>query len=311
MDLKKFRLRDAVEILLDRNQPVFFKTWVLARLMAWMCLDQRHGTRKRNPKTNRPIRFNRERRDAKLAGHLALASILDRRLKSDLIDKNSDLIGKNDDTLRGMVSLFVKSGSFGLFLKSPRGARGWLSRMRRSTQELFYVRQIVEYLCRGVQSHVDEKKRTIECAKIFVENTDRKLTKRTLGKYWEDNKQAAPYTFAFYEFLVSTVNQAVSIDQFVDTLEQLAKDQKRLDQLLGHAAYAADIVANQARKVRVRDFMEVKREPPQLPTFTEDEIQIISAIDPKYDPKDPEDFKPIPVKKQSAPRKRPFVRPRI
>lgn len=114
MDLEKFNLRDAVQILVDRDRPFFFKTWALARLMAWMCLDQRRGTRKRNPKTGRPIRADRQRRDAKLAGHLALASLLDRRFKPGAFDKN-------DETLRGLLLLFFESGGFGLFLGSRRG----------------------------------------------------------------------------------------------------------------------------------------------------------------------------------------------
>ena len=92
MDPKKFKLGDAVQILLDRDCPVLSKTWTLARLMAWMCLDQRRGTRKRNPKTGRPIRANRQRRDAKLAGHLALASILDRRFKPGQFDGSDEVV---------------------------------------------------------------------------------------------------------------------------------------------------------------------------------------------------------------------------
>jgi hypothetical protein len=133
MNLTKFNLRDAVEILLDQDRPVLFKTWTLARLMAWMCLDQRPGTRKRNPKTGRRIRLNRQRRDAKLAGHLALASILSRRFKPGQFDGSDEA-----------VRLFAESGGFLPFLDSPRGGRRWLRRMRKATDELGYVQQIGE-----------------------------------------------------------------------------------------------------------------------------------------------------------------------
>ena len=171
MDLKKFRLRDAVSLLLEPNQPVFLKTWALARLLAWMCLDQR--PRRRNRITGRSSPAKRQRRDAKLAGHLALATLLDRRLKPGQFDK--------DDETLGVLSLFFTSGGFGLFLESPRGTRGWLSRVRRSTAQLEYVHKIVEYLCRYQQSKMDERKFTIECAKLFIEATDKKLTKRIAG----------------------------------------------------------------------------------------------------------------------------------
>jgi hypothetical protein len=231
MDLKKFKLGDAVEILLDRKRPVFFKTWTLARLLTWMCLDQRRRTRRRNPNSGRLMRSNRQRRDAKFAGHLALAALLDHRWQPGKFDKK-------DRTLRGLLLLFFTSGGFGLLLQSPRGARGWLPRMKKSIRQVFYVHRVVEYLCRCAKSDVEETKRTIQRAKMFVEKIDKKTKLRTLGKYWETNKQAAPYIFAFYQLCISVLEQSASIDQFIDLLKQLAKNQKRLNQLLGQAAYA-------------------------------------------------------------------------
>jgi len=139
-----------------------------------------------------------------------------------------------------------------------------------------------------------QSKFNIECAKKFIEKTDKKLKPRTFGKYWETSKQAAPYIFAFYPFLASAVEGSASIDQCVDALEQLAKDDQQLNQLLGEAAYAADILAPLARNVRVQDFKEVTRAAPQLAAFTADEIQIITVIDAKrpLTPKDLEDYRP-------------------
>jgi hypothetical protein len=129
---------------------------------------------------------------------------------------------------------------------------------------------------------MNKSKFNIECAKKFVQKMDegqKERKERTLSKYWETNKKAASYIFAFYEFCVSTVEQSSSIDQFVDALAQLAKDQERLNQLLGHAAYSADTLAKQARNVRQRDFKGVQRVEPQLADFTADELEIISVID--------------------------------
>ena len=287
MDLKKFKPRDAVRILVDRELPVFVKTWALARLMAWMCLDQRRGTRKCNPNTGRPIRSNRRRRDAKLAGHLALASLLDRRFEDGGLDKS-------DKTFPELFRLFLASGGFRLFLESPRGARGWLSRMRRSTNQLIYVHRIVDYLCRHQKFNMTQSKFNIECAKKFIWKMGETPEPRTLGKYWETNKQAAPYIFAFYPFLASAVAQSSSIDQFVNSLEQLAKDQECLNQLLGHATYSADTLARQARNVRQGDFKKVKPVEPQLAAFTAVEIQIISVIDTNrpMSKKDKEHYRP-------------------
>jgi hypothetical protein len=293
MDLKKFRLRDAVEILLEPNQRVFLKTWALARLSAWICLDQRRRTRNRI--AGRSSRASRQRRDAKLAGHLALATLLERRFKPGQFDKD-------DETLWAVLSLFLTTGSFGLFLESPRGTRGWLSRVRRSTAQLEYVYKIVEYLCRYQQADMDERKLTIECAKLFIEATDKRLTRRTLGKYWETNKQAAPYIFAFYQFCVSAVDQATSFNQFVELLEQLANNQGRLEQLLGQAAHTADILVKvRVRNVRVRDFEKVERVEPEIAAFYADEIKIIDNIDPhKLSEKEAQSYRPKSISRSRA-----------
>ena len=287
MDPKKFKLSDAVGILIDRQRSALFKTWALARLLAWMCLDQRPGTRKRNPKTGHKICSTRQRRDAKAAGHLALAVLLDRRLKLGAFDNN-------DDTLAGMLALFVHSGGFGLFLETPRGGRRWLSKMKASTTQLMYVHKIVDYLCRCQKVGITQSKCNIECAKKFIQKIDEELTARTLGKYWEKSKQAAPYVFAFYPFLASALDRATSIHQFVDALEQLAKNDTQLEQLLGEAAHAADILAPVAHKVRVQDFKDVTRAPPRLAAFTPDESQIIDVIDATRPlaAKDLEDYRP-------------------
>jgi hypothetical protein len=286
MDATKFKLRDAVDILLDSKRPVFVKIWVLARLMAWMCLDQR--PRRHDKKTGRLVQPNPHRTDAKLAGHLALASLLHRRLKPGSFDGD-------DDTLRGLLLLFLQSGGFGRFLKGPRGGRRWLKKIKTSIERLMYVRAIVSYLCRYEISGMDKTKFNIECAKNYIEKTDEELKARTFGKYWEQSKQAAPYIFAFYPLLTSIFAGSNSIDQFVDALEQLAKNDQQLNQLLGEAAYAADTLASsRARRVRQGDFKGVKRMEPQLAAFIADEVQIIGAVDARrpLSKKDLEDYRP-------------------
>jgi hypothetical protein len=286
MNPRKFNLKDAVDILLDSEKPVFFKTWVLARLMAWICLDQRG--RMRDPRTGRPFRPNRQRRDAKLAGHLALASLLHREIKTGTVDWD-------DDSLTQAFLLFFRSGGFEGFLESPRGGRGWLKKMKVSTEQILYVHKIMDYLCRHQKFGMAENKFNIECAKKFVEKTNETVKARTFGKYWEESKQAAPYIFAFYAFLASTLKESASIDQFIDALGQLGKNDQQLNQLLGHAAYAADIlVKTKARGVRRLDFRDVRRVEPHLAAFDADECTIIGAIEARrpLSKEDLEDYRP-------------------
>jgi hypothetical protein len=105
MQLEKFKPREAVTILRESEIPTFFKTWALARLLGWICLDQRHGQREDNPSTGRSSNRVRFRdRNARLLGHLALASVLDRSLKPARI--------ADDETVRDMLGLFMTSGGF-------------------------------------------------------------------------------------------------------------------------------------------------------------------------------------------------------
>jgi hypothetical protein len=275
MQLKKFRPREAIEMLLDQKHPLFFKTWALARLFTWMCLDQRPG--RRNPKTGHGNRLRFRSKNAKYAGHLAIACLLDRGFQAGQIDKE-------DDTLRQMFKLFMSSGGFGLFIESPRGVRSLLSRAKEARRQLWCVYKITDYLCRYEKYFSDRSKSTIECAKRFVgkarDENDKEYSLRNITKFWELNKQAAPYVYAFYPTFSFGVRRIRSIAEATDALERLAANQEVLNRLLGRAAYAAAILNGKARDVREKDFRSVARIEPQLVPFNSDEAQIIDAIDP-------------------------------
>src|ERR1700722_13521994 len=122
MRLEKFRPRDDVKILLDHNAPSFCKTWSRARLMTWMAIDQQRG--KRKPKGNSDAETNQPRfrkRNARMAGHFTLSSLLARA----------------DESPKGLaiLSLFLKSGGFRLFLEGPRSAKGWLSGLKSAHKD--------------------------------------------------------------------------------------------------------------------------------------------------------------------------------
>ena len=144
--LKRFRPRDSVLILADEDGPIFLKTWALARLLAWAVLDQRPGKRRPKPSVGeaKPRRAIRSR-IAKQAGHLTLASLLDRRIRRDGVKRE-------DETLGLMLAVFMESGGFGLFVQG-RGATGLVSKVKRASRELGYVYRIVLFLLRN-KKHV-------------------------------------------------------------------------------------------------------------------------------------------------------------
>jgi hypothetical protein len=304
MQLEKFRPREAVTILRNSEIPTFFKTWALARLLGWICLDQRHGQRTDNPSTGRSnnrVRFRD--RNARLLGHLALACFLDRSLKPTQMAE--------DETVRAMLGLFMTSGGFRPFIESRRGARSLLyvkadknGYLHKAVKELDYVHKITSYICRYnkyVAHHSDVAARcklTVRYAKCFVQNQGSKFGFSKLSKIWEDNKQAAPYIFAFYSVFSEITAQAHSIDDLVDGLDSLAEDQSRINELLGVAGHTADILAGMSvRNVRQKDFEKVTRMEPELADFNDDELQMIEKIDPgELSKEDQQDYRPGPPK---------------
>jgi hypothetical protein len=110
------------------------------------------------------------------------------------------------------------------------------------------------YLCQHKKYGIDPNKYTVEHAKRFIEKKA-KFKLRTISKDWEDYKQAAPYIFAFFETFSDAIEQAESLDAFVDLLGKIASNQKLLSQLVGKAAYMGDILnETKIRNVRVKDF---------------------------------------------------------
>lgn len=222
---------------------------------------------------------------------MVLASLLDRELQSGRLERNLE-------TLVGMLKLFSDAGGFRPFLESRRGAKRILHWIRKAGRDLKFVYGISDYLVRCKKSQIAEGKSTIEYAKQFVRKNNSSITLRTIGKIWETNKQSAPYVFAFYHLYSMALEPATSIDQLVMALEGVARSQKQVNQLLGEAAFTADILVGKARDVRLGDFKDVERVGPRLDPFSTAELQIIDEIDPdELSEKDSSDYRPKVVPK--------------
>jgi hypothetical protein len=269
--LTKFRPAWAVAFLdPEEEKRAFLQTWALAQLLAWAILDQRPGKRGANPKM-RTV-------NAKQAGQVALAYLLDRHVRRGQAGSAID-----HQTLLDMLGLYLRLGGFAAYLQG-RGAKSLVSGAKNANRELGYVYRIVDYMCGYKKYGGDETKFNIESAKTFVqkwEHEDKMYGPSMTSKTWEKYKNAAPYIFASYRFFSLQLRGKISPDKVVDWLKRFASDQKRLTRFVGRAAYAADILAGDARKVRQRDFEDVERIAPRIRPFTDEELVIIGSIDRK------------------------------
>jgi hypothetical protein len=280
--LAKFRPEKAVRYLaLSKPKYLMFKkTWVLAQLLAWAILDQRPHQRASHSKNKSDSAIPKGMitvRCATEVGNFALAWLLHRQLQ-----RKRKL---NDKTLSEMTKLFKARGGFRVFLLA-HGAHDLYYRAQQSQRDLRYVYWIVDYLCRYKEKYVsDDDKLDIETAKRFIDQCapEGKATygESKIEKIWLTYKDAAPYIFAFYGILSRGLKRKASPDEVMEFITKLASDGPRLKQLIGKAAYAADILNGLAFDVRINDFKNCKRAVPPLRPFNTFELAMINNIDRK------------------------------
>jgi hypothetical protein len=284
MELEKFRPGRAVRILADQpknNETAFLRTWALAQLLAWAILDQRPG--KRPPKearlgSDKPKKRKIRTANAKLAGQMRLACLLDRHLSRGQTGSE-----EYKEKLRLMLALFMECGGFASCFKGW-GARDLLYDAKDANRQLGYVYRIVDSMCRYSKrsgATENDPNFTIESAKSFVERYATKgYGPSKISKIWERYRNAAPYIFAVYRFFSFRLEKAKSIDEIVDWLEKFASDRERLARFLARAAFASDVLAGKARNVRQLDFENIERIAPPLRPFNDTELAIINNNDP-------------------------------
>jgi hypothetical protein len=275
--LRRFRPREALLILskMAAKDHAFLKIWALARLLAWATLDQRAGTRpsKKDGDAERRKRSGVRTRNAQQVGHLILASLLEQQFQSRLSAKSLK-------TLSEMFALFMIGGGFGVFVRG-RGARAILSQAKAASEDLRCVHRIVKYMCRYHKyGNTNSDKFAIESAKEFVLKYFKETGKGSskISKIWEKYKTASPHIFSIYP-IWGRLKRKRNFDGLASDCRWLCADKRRLEKLIGRAAYAADVMNLRARDVRVSDFKGVPRIAPRLLPFTEQELKIIEEID--------------------------------
>jgi hypothetical protein len=265
----------AVQTLVQAQSTFLFEdTWQLAWLLAWAILDQRANQRPRKD-VNRESTAVRKRFASEHASQVGLytLALFENRQAQKQID---------DETTKKLRRLIKAQGGMRAFVLA-RGSRNLYNRSRVAERDLRYIYLIVEYLCRCKQYGYGNKA-DIETAKQFIsqcahEGNDTYGVSK-IEKLWLKYKDSAPYIFSFHRFIAPGLGRKAKWPEEVLTfLETLASDRDRMKELIGRAAYAADILDKLARNVRIKDFDDVQRAMPPLRPFNEIELAMINNID--------------------------------
>jgi hypothetical protein len=148
-----------------------------------------------------------------------------------------------------------------------------------------YVYRIVDYLCRYRKFLPDGDKFNVGTALQFVfqvaHEEDRTYELRNIQEIWWQTRDAAPYIYAFYRYVVKG-RRKVPFETILDFLMTMASNEQRRRIIIGRAAYAADILSQAGvHGVSVKDFKNIARVVPALRRFSEFELAMIYNIDPK------------------------------
>jgi hypothetical protein len=149
------------------------------------------------------------------------------------------------------------------------------ARSSRPADSFEYVFEIVEYLLR-YERHPDGRGRfTLEDAKDFAWAKRGRMVKlRTVTKYWEENRLVAPYIYAFLQNRSFRATDKTRPTHVINWLTLFFSKERRVSRLFGRAAYAADVLSKIFDQ-REGDFVDLKRDCPQIKPFSATELELI------------------------------------
>lgn len=268
--LFKYRPRISIRILFKseiEKEFMFIRFWALAALLAWATLDQRPGNRER------PRRFRTK--NAKNVSIIVLGIFLDRTYKER--PQNFEKI------MRALLTCFFSAGGFASAVCS-RSPAALLSQYKKAKDDLVYVKDIAEYMCRyAAQFETSGANFSIESAKAFVlkfpPKDAKKYKKSKISKIWEKYKEAAPLIFAAYDDFLCPIFQIKSASDILSKIPDYQLNIKTVRYMLQRAAHCSQILSH-VRNTRENDYRDVTLRPKQeFRAFDEQELATINAID--------------------------------
>lgn len=294
-DEVKFHPADAVRtaLLKEADKFPFIAGWALARLVAWALFDQQES--KRIPKGERENKASRRPfrpRYAYKAGQLWLWRHVRNFFQSN---KGSERFRENREITREAalaLELYFETDEVMKNLGTSGRSLSSLHNEKCRRLELMFVYHVMDFLVRAdLSGKADVCKAKI--ARFFVEKFEPmgvQWAHRPIERAWDLYRAAAPYIYVFYPLLYADDDDAGAFPQEKkiteeDWLSRIARVAERstLEECLGRAAFAADVLATSSstRDVRVRDFKGVARVRPSLREFDAVELAIIDSFDDK------------------------------
>ena len=141
--------------------------------------------------------------------------------------------------------------------------------------QLSYVYEIVDYLTRYKQFPDNRGRFTIEDAKDFSWAKHGKILKpRTVAKFWEENKLASPYIYSLLRNQSFRAGPDTNPAQVAKWLRVYFSKSCRVQNFLGTAAYAADVL-DQLVQIRIEDFQHLQRRVPVIRPFSTLEQRLV------------------------------------
>jgi hypothetical protein len=291
----KFHPADAVctALLKEADKFPFVAGWALARLVAWALFDQQES--KFIPKGERKNKASRRPfspRYAYKAGQLWLWRHVRNFFQSN---KGSERFRENREITRDAafaLELYFETDEVKKNISNSGSTLSSLHNDKRRRLELMFVYHVMDFLVRAnLSGRADVCKAKI--ALYFAEKIEPmgvQWTHRRIERAWNLYRAAAPYIYVFYSLLYGDDDDAGAFPQEEkiteeDWLSRIARVAERsaLEERLGRAAFAADVLATSSstHDVRVRDFKGVARVRPSLREFDAVEVAIIDSFDDK------------------------------
>ena len=275
--------------LLEPNTELPLITgWALARLVAWVLFDQQES--KRTSKDKRKGKAaNRAFKPlyAYKAGQLYLLYHADCYFRK--YEKKAQFRKISIEEAASAINMYFETGQ----IRKNFGHRGkTLSALHNDKyrrRDLMFVYQIVDFLVRAKLAGREDICK-VKIALFFarkIKPMGVKLGKTSVEKVWNKYRTVAPYIYALYPTLYFNDGQELPLTEMKKITEEdwiscIAKlaEKSTLEECLGHAAFAIDVVAETgARDVRIKDFEQVPRVEPLLREFNANEQRIIESYD--------------------------------
>lgn len=288
--LAKFRPSESVHVVLlkERAEFPFIAAWEMARLAAWALFDQQESKRiAKDERENKAVRRPFRPRYAYKAGQLYLWHHLD--YFSRRYATSPYFCGMTPKQAALALKLYFETAQVKKDISHRGRTLSSLHNDKDRRRDLMFVYHVMDFLVRASLSGRKDVCK-VKIARFFaekIEPMEEQVSASKVEKVWNQYRAAAPYIYAFYPILYRADGQQdacaeakkITEEEWICRIARLAT-KSTLEECLGHAAFAADVLAKTGtRDVRIEDFERVSRVRPSLLEFDAEEQLIFESFD--------------------------------